>query len=81
MDEWRVEHSERMDCWMDAEGLPLALSLTFFCSLLLLLLAASSPSSLDEEDGEANGFLDQLHVDKNRTGKDPTTDSGILLLV
>lgn len=76
MDEWRVEHSERMDCWMDGDGLPL---LVFFCSLLLLLLLAASSSSSDDEDGEANGFLDQLHVDENRIGEDATAGSTQLL--
>ena len=33
IDEWRVEHSERMDCWIDGDGLTL-LSLLFSGSVL-----------------------------------------------
>ena len=52
MEEWRDEHCERMDCCLDADGLP---------SLLLLsrvLLSKVDVDSLEEDEG----FFDQFHV-------------------
>lgn len=66
MDEWRVEHSERMNCWIDVEELSL---LELLLSFALLVALSSSPSA-DGEGGDANGFLDQLHVDENRIGEE-----------
>jgi hypothetical protein len=72
MEEWRVEHSERMDCWMDEEGLSLLLLLVV---LLLVLTLPFLSSSDDDGDGDANGFLDQLHVDEYLADDNCTTDS------
>ena len=50
MEEWRDEHCERMDCCIDADGLP---------SLLMsrILLSKVDVDSLEEED---EGFFDQF---------------------
>ena len=80
MEEWRVEHSERMDCWMDEEGLSLLLLLLLLV-LLSSLLFLSLSSCDDDGDGDANGFLDQLHVDEYLADDNCTTGKGSILVV
>ena len=54
MEEWRDVHCERMDCCLDADGLPSLLEV-----LSCILLSKVDVDSLEEED---EGFFDQFHV-------------------
>jgi hypothetical protein len=65
IEEWREEHWERMDCWIDCGGLPPpppppASPRLSFSPLGLL--------SVEGEGGDAGcSFLDQFHVDEHLT--------------